>query len=103
MGDGVTAWTSLRYYATTAPAVAFTSAATYAVTPAMISSTRTITLGANLTISALPASGTIPSILSGTVTLVLKQPATGGPFSVTWPTILWAEGASAPVMPPAVN
>ena len=37
--------------------------------------------------------------MSGTTTLVLKQAASGGPFTVAWPTIEWAENASAPVMP----
>jgi hypothetical protein len=60
-------------------------------------STRQLNLAANLTINALPA----PSVtVSGTITLVLVQAATGGPYTVTWPSgIKWAGGAAAPVMP----
>lgn len=42
--------------------------------------------------------------VSGTITMVLKQSASGGPFTVTWPVDLpWAGGALAPAMPTAAN
>jgi hypothetical protein len=41
--------------------------------------------------------------VSGTVTIILKQAASGGPYTVTWPTIEWAGDAPAPTMPTVAN
>jgi hypothetical protein len=101
-GDGATTWANLRYYALGAPAVTFTPSATWTATISMLPSTRQLVLGANLTISTLP---TPPSGLSSTLTLVIKQAASGGPYTVTWPAsgIVWAEGASAPSLSTTPN
>lgn len=100
VGDGTTDWNSLPYYAMRGPATAGTVTATASILPIYIGTTRQWTLSANLTISALP---TLASNAAGTVTLVLKQAAAGGPYTVTWPTIVWAEGVAAPVMPTVAN
>lgn len=64
-------------------------------------STRQWTLLGNLTLTTLP---TPPSNVSGTISLVIKQAPSGGPYTVTWPSgILWAENAPAPVMPTTAN
>lgn len=66
----------------------------------MLGTTRTWTLFGNLTITL----GASPSsTVSGTVTLVLKQPASLGPYTVTWPTLEWANDAPAPGMPTPAN
>lgn len=63
--------------------------------------TRVAILTANVTVNALP---TPVGTSSFTCTAVLKQAASGGPFTVTWPVGLeWAGDASAPVMPTAAN
>lgn len=68
----------------------------YTVVSAMLPSTRTFTLTSNLTLSI----GTgFPTDKAGTITLIFKQPATGGPYSVTWPTLEWPNDAAAPAMP----
>ena len=61
-----------------------------------IPSTINWTLSSNLTIGSLP---TPASSGAGTVSLIIRQPSSGGPFVVTWPTLKWSGGASAPVMP----
>ena len=75
---------------------------TVTITSAMLPSTRSWTLSGNLTIalhSTLPA-----ATVSGTITLVLKQATSGGPFTVTWPgTLEWAGDAPAPTMPTVAN
>jgi hypothetical protein len=59
--------------------------------------TRVRTLVSNVTVGSVPNQ---PSTQSFTVTYVVIQAATGGPFTVTWPTgIRWAGGAPAPAMP----
>jgi hypothetical protein len=86
----------------TVPSSAFTAGAT-ASYGSVIPLTRVLTLGANLTIGALgtPAGG---SAVSGVITLVLKQAATGGPYTVGWPAALeWAGDAPAPAMPVVAN
>lgn len=68
-----------------------------ALVAANLPSTRLWTLGINVTLGTLP---TPAATASGTITLVLIQPATGGPYTVTWPSgIKWSNGASAPAMP----
>jgi len=64
--------------------------------------TRVRTLTGNTTIANPPTAGT--SGVSYTVTLVVKQAATGGPYTVTWPAALeWANDAAAPSMSTASN
>lgn len=84
------------------PAANVTSpGATYDITTAMFPSLRTIMLSANITISL---SATPASNLGGTITLILKQPASGGPYTVTWPASLeWAGDATGPSMPTTAN
>jgi hypothetical protein len=64
--------------------------------------TRTRVLGSNCTITSLaagPATG-----VSFTVTLVVKQAPSGGPYTVTWPaTLEWPNDVAAPVMPTTAN
>jgi hypothetical protein len=88
----------------TAPyaAATTTAGATFDVTAAHLHTVRTLTLGANLTITI---NATNPSSsIADVVTLYLKQPASGGPYTVTWPTTLeWPEDASAPAIPTAAN
>lgn len=65
-------------------------------------STKTRTLSGNVTLSgpSNPASSTT----SYTATYVIKQPASGGPYTVTWPVGLkWANDALAPTMPTVAN
>lgn len=77
-----------------------TPGAVYTITTAMLPSTRTLTLSANLTVAALPT----PAFTSGAITLVFKQPASGGPYTVTFPaTLEWPGDAPAPGMPTAFN
>jgi hypothetical protein len=73
-----------------------------ALTSGMVPSTRQWALAGNITVSI---SSNPASTLSGTITLVIKQAASGtGPFTVTWPAgIAWAGGAPAPVMPTAAS
>lgn len=61
--------------------------------------TRGLTLAGNVTLSNTPPSPGAGK--SATVTFVIKQAATGGPYTVTWPTLEWAGDAAAPVMPTA--
>lgn len=85
-----------------APAVGFANpGAGAALANTWLPSTRLWLLSQNFTLSmgAYPASN-----ISGTVTLVIKQAASGGPFTVTWPAGLeWANDAPAPVMPSVAN
>lgn len=65
-----------------------------------VPSTHPYTLAGNLTVALNPG----PVGKSGTVTLVLKQAAAGGPFTVTWPgTLEWAGDALGPAMPTIPN
>lgn len=58
-------------------------------------------LAGNVTLNSLAAATTGVSF---TVTLVIKQAASGGPYTVTWPaTLEWANDAPAPAMPTAAN
>jgi hypothetical protein len=64
--------------------------------------TRVRILAVNVVISSLPANP--PANQSGTITLVAKQAASGGPFTLTWPaTAEWPNDAAAPAMPTAPN
>lgn len=64
--------------------------------------TRIVTLTANLTFANLPPAP--PAGFSATTTIVVKQAASGGPYTVTWPTAIeWANDAAAPVMPTVAN
>lgn len=67
-----------------------------------VPNTLTVNLLGNSTVSALPASP--GATRSGTVTLNFKQAATGGPFTLAWPSSLeWANDAPAPTMPTAAS
>ena len=57
------------------------------------------TLSGNLTIGTMPT----PADLGLVIQFVLKQAASGGPYTVTWPTIKWAGDAPAPAMPTVAN
>lgn len=60
--------------------------------------TKNFTLTGNTTFTNLPTSTGADS--AGTITICIKQAATGGPYTVTWPaTLKWAGGAAAPAMP----
>lgn len=75
--------------------------ASFDITTAMYPSLRTITLSTNLTFTL---SATPPASSGGTITLVIKQPASGGPFTITWPASLeWAGDAPGPTMPTPAN
>lgn len=75
-----------------------TAQGTYTVTGTTLPYTFRWTLVGNLAV-AISASNP-PSTVSGTCTFVIKQAATGGPFTVTWPASLeWAGDAPAPAMP----
>ena len=77
----------------------------------------TLTIGAGLlprtlvyTLNAAStvALGSTPAVsVSGTITVVVKQASSGGPFTLTWPTpsstFRWAGDAPAPVMPTVAN
>lgn len=77
------------------------TASTSGLTTAHLPSTRVYILGANWGFTLPTPSGGV----SGTITLVLRQAATGGPYTVTWPAtgITWAGGAPAPAMPTTAN
>jgi hypothetical protein len=64
-------------------------------------STRTLTLAGNTTLTL----NTNPlATVSLTVTLIIKQAASGGPYTFTWPASLeWAGDAAAPSMPVTAN
>lgn len=65
---------------------------------------RQITLAGNVTLSGLPT--TPAATRSGSLLIILKQAATGGPYTVTWPattSLPWNQGAPAPVMPTTAN
>lgn len=83
-----------------APATSGTWTGTVSLGSGQLPSTNVKTLSGNVTINAMPSPS---STISGTITLVLKQAASGGPYTVTWPTLEWANDAPAPVMPTAVN
>lgn len=77
-------------------------AGTYPPNATWVPSTRNLTLAGNVTFSA-PTSNP-GATKSGTTTLVLKQPATGGPYTVTWDAIYeWPNDAPGPAMPTAPN
>lgn len=84
-----------------APAVQSSPLATYTITAAILPSTMTWLLARNVVISF----GTDPvATISGTATFVIKQAATGGPYTVTWPSTLeWANDAPAPTVPTTPN
>jgi len=64
-------------------------------------STIRVLLTANVIFAALANQA---SDRSGTITLILKQPSTGGPYTVAFPSALeWAGDANAPSMPTAPN
>lgn len=81
------------------PAVSANATGTLAFTTANLPSTRTLTLTGNLTIT-LP---TPVSTVSGTITAIFKQAASGGPYTLTLPTLEWPNDAAAPTMPTAAN
>lgn len=63
--------------------------------------TVTRTLGSNSTITAISAG---PTGQSYTATLIIKQAASGGPFTLAWPSTLeWSNDAAAPQMPTVAN
>ncbi|GAB2702089.1 hypothetical protein BKA24_001726 [Microbacterium marinum] len=65
--------------------------------------TRTWPLNGNITLQTMPS---FSSSIAGTVTLIIRQAATGGPYTVTFPSnIVWSgpQGAPAPVMPTQPN
>lgn len=67
-----------------------------------VPSTKIRTLSGNATITTLPTDA--GATQSGTITVILKQAASGGPFTVTWPSTLeWNNDAPAPAMPTAAN
>lgn len=103
IGDGTTTWANLPYYAMRAPSSSGVwSTAAINISPILLGTTLVRTLAINVTLAF--AGGNPAANVAGAVTLVLKQAATGtGPFTVTWPTIVWAEGAPAPVMPTTAN
>jgi hypothetical protein len=86
----------------TASAQVVISTPTVSLAASLLPSTRVWTLATSATITSV---GTPASTVSGTITLVIKQAASGtGPFTVTWPAgIAWAGGAPAPAMPTAAN
>lgn len=59
------------------------------------------TLSGNVTITGL-GSG-LGATESGTKTFIIKQAASGGPYTVTWPTIEWSNDVAAPLMPTVAN
>lgn len=65
-----------------------------------LGTTQNWTLGGNITVGL---TATPPSTVAGTATLVIKQAASGGPYTVTWPTLEWASDAPAPSMPSTAN
>lgn len=76
-------------------------AATGAISPdaSWLTTTRNYTLSGNVMINT-PSAGS--STVSGTTTLFFFQAATGGPYTVTWPSttaLRWAGSAPAPIMP----
>lgn len=84
------------------PAVRGNPNASFTITAANLPSTRVWPLTQNL--SVLISSTNPDGSISGTVTLVIKQAASGGPYTVTWPaTLEWAGDAPGPVMPTAPN
>lgn len=101
MGDGTTVWSNLPYHGLRSPATLSAGVnGPVTINGGHIPSTRTWVLNGNVTVSlgSAPASN-----MAGTVALVVKQAASGGPWTVTWPTIVWAEGASAPSVPTTPN
>lgn len=71
------------------------------VSASSIATTRVWTLSGNVTITG---PGAASSLVSGTITLVIRQAATGGPYTVTWPaTLEWANDAPGPSMPTVAN
>jgi hypothetical protein len=81
------------------PVVNSSPGATFTLPGSAVPSTRTMTLTTNFTLSINNPGSTV----SGTVTIILKQAASGGPYTVTWPTIEWAGDAPAPTMPTVAN
>lgn len=74
------------------------------ITGAMLSTTRLWNLSGNATLTTLGNPTTLT--LSGTMTLCIKQPATGGPFTITWPaltTLRWPNDTVGPAMPTLAN
>jgi len=66
-----------------------------------VPTTLTRTLSGNVTITAITDGAAGQSY---TATLVLKQAATGGPYTVAWPAALeWPSDAPGPAMPTAAN
>lgn len=64
--------------------------------------TRVNTLTGNTTVQSLPTG--LSAATAFTVTYVLRQAASGGPYTVTWPSNLeWANDAPAPAMPTVAN
>lgn len=73
-------------------------AGTYTPNGTWLAAARNWTLAGNIVIGA-PAAPANTAVV-GVAALVLRQPMSGGPFTVTWPPALkWFGGASAPVMP----
>lgn len=72
------------------------------LTSVTVPSTVIRTVAGNSTVTNLPASP--GATRAGTVTLVIRQAASGGPFTLTWPaTLEWAGDAIAPAMPTVPN
>lgn len=89
--------------ATSAPATTTsTPGATFLLLATHLGTVRTMVLNANITVNidtTLPSSS-----IADVVTLVLKQPSSGGPYTVTWQsTIEWPEDALGPAMLPGAN
>jgi hypothetical protein len=87
-----------------APTSTWTNTGVATVTPGTtwVPGTQVWTLAANLTIGVFPTSANLGK--SGTVTIIVIQAATGGPYTLTWPTgIKWAGGAVAPSIPATVS
>jgi hypothetical protein len=83
--------------------VTYANAATgnQALTSTHLPSTKQYTLSGNTSFSF---SSNPDSSVSGTITIIVKQAATGGPFTVTWPGVVeWPDDAAGPIMPTAAN
>lgn len=60
--------------------------------------TRVLTLTGNVTFTNIPPSP--PAGFSGTVSLICKQAASGGPYTINWPAALeWVNDAPPPPLP----
>lgn len=84
-----------------APAVDQVGGTSRTIAPSAIPSTVRVLLDRNF---GFNFGSNPPSNVTGTVTLVVKQAASGGPYTFTAPsTLKWAGGAPAPIMPTVAN